>query len=58
MRLPAISNSSLIFDALISLVQEGVIAPEEALRRAVDQGEFARAAKAKGIDLPVAAEAG
>jgi twitching motility protein PilT len=45
-------------DALIELVQEGVIAPEEALRRAVDQGEFARAAKAKGIDLPVAAEGG
>ena len=40
-------------DALIEMVQEGVVAPEEAYRKAVDQGEFARAAKAKGIELPM-----
>ena len=40
-------------DALIEMVQQGVVAPEEAYRKAVDQGEFARAAKAKGIELPM-----
>jgi len=38
-------------DALIALVQEAGVAPEEAYRRAVDPKEFARAAKAKGINL-------
>ena len=41
-----------INDALIELVQQGVVASLEAFRRAIDPGELARAAKAKGIEVP------
>jgi twitching motility protein PilT len=41
-----------INDALIELVQQGVVSPQEAFSKAIDPGEFVRSAKAKGIEVP------
>ena len=44
-------GNQLLNDALIKLVQDGVVDPQDAFFKAVDKGSFLAAAKSKGINI-------